>query len=101
LDDKVRQLIPRYMTMGQSGMGGMGEHAAHMGIPKNSIPMLGAPGPFAYIDMGGMFTMLKVRREVNGYEDPGWYKHPEGTVVTVAGAEAMRRDGIDPNRLPR
>jgi len=48
--------------------------------------------------MGGMFTVLKVRREVNGYDDPGWYDHPEGSIVTVASPEAMRRDGIDPDR---
>jgi FtsP/CotA-like multicopper oxidase with cupredoxin domain len=100
-DQAVRPLLPGYMTMGQKGMGGMAEHAAHMGVPPNSIPMGGAPGPFAYIDMGGMFTVLKVRREAKGYDDPGWYEHPEGTVSTVASADAMRRDGIDPDQDPR
>jgi hypothetical protein len=83
------------MTMGHTGMGGMGEHMVHMGVPENSIPMVGGPGPFAYIDMGGMFTVLKVRREVDGYNDPGWYDHPAGTVAGVASADALRRDGID------
>jgi hypothetical protein len=98
IDPKVRALLPRYMTMGQAGMGGMGEHAGHMGVPENSIPMRGAPGPFSYIDMGGMFTVLKVRPEVDGFQDPGWYEHPQGTVASVAREEALRRDGIDVGR---
>jgi FtsP/CotA-like multicopper oxidase with cupredoxin domain len=98
IDPKVRALLPRYMTMGQAGMGGMGEHAGHMGVPENSIPMRGAPGPFSYIDMGGMFTVLKVRPEVDGFQDPGWYEHPQGTVASVAPEETLRRDGIDVGR---
>jgi hypothetical protein len=99
LAPKVRPLLPGYMTMGQTGMGGMGEHMQHMGVPANSIPMVGGPGPFAYIDMGGMFTVLKVRAGSPGYEDPGWYEHPQGSVASVASEEAMRRDGIDPARF--
>jgi hypothetical protein len=26
-----------------------------------------------------MFTVLKVREGITSYDDPGWYKHPEGT----------------------
>ena len=52
------------MTMGQTGMGGMGE-MAHAACPTNSMPMLGGDGPFGYIDMGGMFTILKVRDGIN------------------------------------
>jgi len=99
LGAKVRPLLPGYMTMGQTGMGGMGEHMQHMGVPINSIPMLGAPGPFAYIDMGGMFTVLKVRAGSPGFEDPGWYDHPQGTVASVATEDALRRDGIDLTRF--
>jgi FtsP/CotA-like multicopper oxidase with cupredoxin domain len=99
-DEQVKPLLPGYMTMGQSGMGGMGEHAVHMGVPENSIPMIGAPGPYAYIDMGGMFTILKVREQVNGYGDPGWYEAPWGTVSDVATEDELRRDGIDVNAIP-
>jgi hypothetical protein len=33
--------------------------------------------------MGGMFTLLKVRRDqkAGDYRDPGWFKHPAGTVA--------------------
>jgi FtsP/CotA-like multicopper oxidase with cupredoxin domain len=91
-DQRVRKLLPGYMTMGESGMGGHAEHMQHMQIPKNSIPMLGAPGPYGYIDMGGMFTILKVRDELETYADPGWYVPPAGTVAGEAAAEEMERD---------
>ena len=36
--------------------------------------------------MGGMFTVVKVREGLarNDYKDPGWYKHPSGTVAYEA-----------------
>jgi hypothetical protein len=96
LDAKIRKVLPDYMSMGSTGMGGHSEHMQHMQTPANSIPMLGAPGPFGHIDMGGMFTLLKVRNELNGYADPGWYAHPKGSVAEQASAEELKRDlGID------
>ena len=38
-------------------------------------------GPFGPVEMGGMFTVLKVRAGITSYADPGWYKHPDGTVA--------------------
>ncbi len=28
-----------------------------------------------------MFTVPKAREGITSYEDPGWYKHPEGTTA--------------------
>ena len=92
LDDAVQPLLPDYMTMGHDGMGDMGEMG--MPVPKNSIPMLGAPGPHGYIDMGGMFTVLKVRDRLAGTGDPGWYRNPPGTLAVAATAAELARDGI-------
>ena len=78
--------------MGQTGMGDMGEMG--MPVPKNSIPMVGAKGPFDYITMGGMFTIVKVREDLKTYEDPGWYQNPAGSVADLARAEDLERDGI-------
>ena len=64
-----------------------------MAVPKNSIPMVGGKGPFGYIDMGGMFTVLKVRDGITTYDDPGWYEHPPGTVADAATAEELRGTG--------
>ena len=33
------------------------------------------------IEMGGMFTVLKVRDDITSYEDPGWYEQPEGAAA--------------------
>ena len=93
LDKKVRHLLPGYMTMGQDGMGDMGE--MQMPVPKNSIPMVGARGPFDYITMGGMFTIVKVREKLDSYDsDPGFYQHPAGTVASPASDADLSRDGI-------
>jgi manganese oxidase len=96
IDDKVQQLLPDYMTMGQEGMGDMAEHieAGHMKVPKNSIPMIGGMGPHDYITMGGMFTILKVRKGLTSYEDPGWYEDPPGTLASLAPANVLRSNGI-------
>lgn len=95
LDEKVRQLLPGYSTMGQTGMGEHGMHieAGHHKVPANSIPMVGARGPFGYITMGGMFTLLKVRENLASYDvDPGWFEHPAGTVADVASPAELNAD---------
>ena len=76
LDDKIRKVVPGYMTMGQTGMGDMG--AMGMPVPRNSIAMVGGKGKHDVITMGGMFTILKVPDKLTGFADPGWYEnHPE------------------------
>ncbi len=94
---KLRDLLPGYMTMGTDGMGDHGQHVemGHMPIPDNSVPMVGQRGPFDYITMGGMMTVLKVRENLPDYTDPGWYSHPPGTVSGPADAASLRRDGIE------
>ncbi len=92
LDARVGRVVPGYMTMGATGMGDMHE----MELPDNSISMLGGDGPFGLIDMGGMFTILKVRTKLSGDRDPGWYEHPAGTVASKASADELAQDGIKP-----
>jgi FtsP/CotA-like multicopper oxidase with cupredoxin domain len=86
------------MTMGQTGLGDMGE--MNMPSPPNSTPMRSAAGPFAPIEMGGMFTVIKVRERVAGADGKAWYAHPTGTVADKASRAAMQRDGIDPDGAP-
>lgn len=81
LEERIRALLPGYMAMGETGMA---EHAElpHMRGPDNTLPMMAGTGPFGNIEMGGMFTIVKVRDDLKSYdEDPGWYRHPEGTVA--------------------
>jgi FtsP/CotA-like multicopper oxidase with cupredoxin domain len=75
VEQRVRAILPGYMAMGSTGMGNMMD----MGRPKNTLPMMTGTGPFGAIEMGGMFTVLKVREGITSYEDPGWYTPPEGT----------------------
>jgi FtsP/CotA-like multicopper oxidase with cupredoxin domain len=91
LDAQVRTLLPAYMTMGNTGTG-MG--MMPMPVPQNSIPMKGGQGPFGLIDMGGMFTILKVRQDPARSDDPAWYVHPPGTVADIASPDDLRQDGI-------
>jgi FtsP/CotA-like multicopper oxidase with cupredoxin domain len=93
LGQKMRKLVPGYMTMGADGMGDMGDMG--MAVPKNSLPMAGANGQFGYITMGGMFTLVKVRDEIPaGNADPGWYQNPKGSIADIAPDEDLKRDGI-------
>ena len=75
---QITQLIPDYMVMAERGMADMAE--MQMPLPDNTAPMMTGAGPFGSVEMGGM---LKVRRDQKpgDYKDPGWFKHPEGTVA--------------------
>jgi FtsP/CotA-like multicopper oxidase with cupredoxin domain len=95
LDQRMRTVLPHFMSMGQKGMGNMGD--MRMPIPPNSLPMRGGPGPFGSIDMGGMFTVLKVRDDPDTADPNAWYPHPAGTLADLADAERMRADGIEPS----
>ena len=77
----LQKLLPGYMMMGERGMADMGEMI--MPLPENTLPMMTGSGPFGPIEMGGMFTVLKIRegQAANDYSDPGWYQHPPGTVA--------------------
>ena len=70
-----------FHSMGSAGMADMGE--MEMAGPDNTLPMMTGFGQFGAMEMGGMFTVVKVREGIaaNDYKDPGWYQHPAGTVA--------------------
>ena len=78
---RIQKLVPDYMLMGERGMADMGE--MEMPLPDNTLPMMTGQGPFGAVEMGGMFTVVKVRADQKrgDYGDPGWYEHPKGTVA--------------------
>ncbi len=78
---QITQLIPDYMVMGERGMKDMTE--MEMPLPDNTAAMMTGTGPFGAVGMGGMFSVVKVRKgQLRGdYSDPGWYQHPPGTVA--------------------
>jgi len=77
----ITNLVPDYMVMGERGMADMAE--MEMPLPDNTEPMMGGQGPFGSVEMGGMFTVVKVRadQKPGDYGNPGWFKHPSGTVA--------------------
>ncbi|WP_313919601.1 copper oxidase [Tahibacter sp.] len=84
VEEKIRALLPGYMAMGRDGMS---EHAGHVAMgmkgPENTLPMMAGEGQFGPIEMGGMFTVVKVRNDQppGDYRDPGWYRYPKGSVA--------------------
>jgi hypothetical protein len=105
LTKAVQRLVPDYHPMGSEGMAMMGsmEHP----MPDNTLPMMTGFGQFGPIEMGGMFTVMKVRESLaaNDYSDPGPYKNPEGTVaheVEGAGERPVHRsESPSPAARPR
>ena len=77
------KLVPDYMRMGETGMAEMSEMAdmMPMPLPENTLPMMSGKGQFGLLDMGGMFTTLKVRHDMakHDYSDPGDYQFPPET----------------------
>ncbi|RJG05058.1 copper oxidase [Noviherbaspirillum cavernae] len=100
---KINKLVPDYMVMGERGMADMGE--MEMPLPDNTLPMMGGQGPFGSVEMGGMFTVVKVRKDQKpgDYKDPGWYKHPAGTLAYEWKGEtpqAARSDSAGGQSMP-
>lgn len=100
--EKINKIVPDYMVMGDKGgsMGGM-----EMPIPENTLPMMSGEGPFGGVEMGGMFTVLKVRKDQKrgDFSDPGWYKHPAGTLAyewTGALPEPTRSNSAGGQSMP-
>jgi len=82
---KIGNLVPDYMPMGETGMSEMTDMAEMMDmpLPENTLPMMTGKDQFGAVEMGGMFTTVKVRQGLakDDYKDPGFYKHPKGTVA--------------------
>jgi hypothetical protein len=85
LEGKIRDHLPGFIAMGENGMA---EHQQHIDVghhpgPANTLPMMTGSGPYGPIEMGGMFTLVKVRDDIapNDFSDPGWYNPPANTIA--------------------
>jgi FtsP/CotA-like multicopper oxidase with cupredoxin domain len=78
LAKQIAASVPGYMSTG--GMGGM---QMSMPLPENTLPMMTGDGPYGNIEMGGMFTVVKIRADLarDDYRDPGWYQPPKDSVA--------------------
>jgi FtsP/CotA-like multicopper oxidase with cupredoxin domain len=81
LRKSITKAVPDYMAMGSKGMAEMGR--MRMPLPDNTLPMMTGFGQFGPLEMGGMFSVVKVRDGLapGDYADPGPYPNPEGTVA--------------------
>jgi hypothetical protein len=54
-----------------------------MPLPDNTVPMMTGQGPHGPLEMGGMFTVVKVRNDQppGDYKDPGWYQQPKDSTA--------------------
>jgi manganese oxidase len=79
LAQQIYSLIPKYMNMN----GAMGNMRMNMPLPENTLPMMTGAGPYGDMEMGGMFTVMKIRADLahGDYRDPGWYPAPQGSVA--------------------
>jgi len=101
--ERIARLVPDYMVMGDKGMAEMG--SMEMPLPDNTLPMMTGTGPFGPMEMGGMFSVVKVRKgqKAGDYSNPGWFKQPPGTVareLTEPFAKAPRARGAGPSAMP-
>jgi manganese oxidase len=78
---RARRLVPAMMPMGTADMAEMGK--MEMPMPDNTLPMMTGFGQFGPMEMGGTFSVVKVREglRADDYGDPGPYRNPEGTVA--------------------
>jgi hypothetical protein len=99
--EDMRAILPGYMPMGRDGMAEHQDHVdmGHMKGPENTLPMMTGKGPYGNLEMGGMFTLIKVRDDIarGDFRDPGWYRAPTGTVARRVSADP---DFGDPVRAP-
>ncbi len=94
--ERIQSLLPGYVPMGRDGMAEHTEHLSmslkgdkHHGVhhgaiyegPRNTLPMMTGEGPFGPIEMGGMFTVVKVRDRIVDEKNTGWYKNPPNTIA--------------------
>jgi len=94
IEERIKPFFPTFM--GLMSINGMDEMFELYGLRENKMEMkikipsnlspIGNPGPFGVIELGGMFTILKVREHLTSYTDPGWYQHPPGTIAEAVHA---------------
>lgn len=102
IDGEIRKMLPGFMAMGRYGMA---EHQDHVDMghhkgPENTLAMMTGQGPYGNIEMGGMFTTVKVRDDLKSgdFSDPGWYDAPAGTTASSISQDVNY--GNPPRRKP-
>ena len=78
-ESQIQKVLPGYMAMGEKGMAEHQVHTdmGHMPGPENTLPMMMGEGRYGKLEMGGMFSMIRVRDSLGDKAD--LYEAPEGT----------------------
>jgi hypothetical protein len=78
-ESQINKILPDYMAMGEKGMAEHQVHTdmGHMTGPENTLPMMMGEGRYGKLEMGGMFSMIRVRDQLGDKAD--LYQAPEGT----------------------
>ena len=80
------------------GTNGDGRHGRHgNGRAEELDSDAGGMGPFSSIDMGGMFTILKVRDDPDAEDGSRWFQHPQGTVRATRTSPESEGGRVDPD----
>lgn len=76
---QLNKVLPNYMAMGEKGMAEHQVHTdmGHMSGPENTLPMMMGEGRYGKLEMGGMFSMIRVRDQLGRQAD--LYEAPDGT----------------------
>lgn len=94
IEQRIREMLPGYMAMGEHGMAEHQDHvdSGHHAGPPNTMAMMMGKGPYGNLEMGGMFTTVKVRDNIRpgDYRDPGWYAAPTNSV-----ARRINKNAVD------
>ncbi len=103
IDKEIRKMLPGFIAMGRYGMAEHQDHVAmghHQG-PPNTLAMMTGVGPYGNIEMGGMFTTVKVRDDLarGDYSDPGWYDAPAGTVASRISSDPEFGNPVRPSNM--
>ncbi len=69
VSERIEKLIEGYGPMGSTDMGEHATHSGHLPGVGNTLPMMTGTGPYGAIEMGGMFTIIKIREGIGSYED--------------------------------
>jgi FtsP/CotA-like multicopper oxidase with cupredoxin domain len=79
LAKQITSLVPGYMSPASA----MSNMPMGMPLPENTLPMMAGSGPYGQVEMGGMFTVMKIRANLahGDYRDPGWYQPPAGSIA--------------------
>jgi manganese oxidase len=83
LEHKLESLVPGYMGGQGAPSGAMPGMRMSAQLPENTLAMMTGDGPYGNIEMGGMFTVVKIRAGLarGDYRDPGWYHAPRNSVA--------------------